>query len=268
GRPGRRAAEHERGREGRDRGRRRAATERRVRSDACRAASRARCGAADAGPPAGGRGARAAPRPARRRRARDTDDRRAGRAGTVGRSDRARGAQAGPGRRRHRPRRGRGAAGDAHAPPRPLLARRATAEVERRRARRARGPRRRSVPVTRAAGVVLTLVGLLLGFARPGAAACEACVTAGAGRAVLALPPGTPLGGYGSLDRRLLFPDVFGRYPHAFWLKPSRGQREPLAARALTLERDGTRVTWVTLDLVAVDQELTRLLTARLGPDV
>ncbi|HEX3177472.1 MAG TPA: neutral/alkaline non-lysosomal ceramidase N-terminal domain-containing protein [Methylomirabilota bacterium] len=122
--------------------------------------------------------------------------------------------------------------------------------------------------MTRAAGVVLTLVGLLLGFARPGAAACEACVTAGAGRAVLALPPGTPLGGYGSLDRRLLFPDVFGRYPHAFWLKPSRGQREPLAARALTLERDGTRVTWVTLDLVAVDQELTRLLTARLGPDV
>jgi len=119
--------------------------------------------------------------------------------------------------------------------------------------------------VTRAARVALALAFLVIGVEAGPAAACDACVTAGAGRATLAVPPGTPLAGYGGFARRLLFPDVFDRYPHAFWLKPSVGQRDPLAARALVLERDGTRVTWVTLDLIAVDQAFTRAVTARLG---
>jgi hypothetical protein len=66
----------------------------------------------------------------------------------------------------------------------------------------------------------------------------------------------------------LLLPDVFGLYPHAFWLKPSLGERDQLAARALVLERDGTRVTWLTLDVVAVDQSFMRALAARLGAGV
>jgi hypothetical protein len=122
------------------------------------------------------------------------------------------------------------------------------------------------VPVRRAAQTALTLLVLLLS-AGAASAACDTCVTAGAGRATLAVPAGTPLGGYGSFGRRLLFPDVLGRYPHAFWLKPSTGQRDPLAARALVLEGDGARVTWLTLDVVAVDQTLVRAIAGRLGPD-
>jgi hypothetical protein len=122
------------------------------------------------------------------------------------------------------------------------------------------------VPVRRAAAAAA----LALLLVRPGAGvaapACDACVIAGAGRAVLAVPGGVPLGGYGGVARRLLLPDLLGRYPHAFWLQPSIGQRDPLAARALVLERDGTRVTWIVLDVVAVDQALTRAVRARLGP--
>jgi hypothetical protein len=124
------------------------------------------------------------------------------------------------------------------------------------------------VPVRRAARTALALSVLLaLAVVVPptARAACDACVTAGAGRAVLALPPGTPLGGYGSLGRRLLLPDVLNRHPHAFWLKPSVGQRDPLAARALVLERDGRRVTWLAIDLVAVDQAFTHAIATRLG---
>ena len=112
---------------------------------------------------------------------------------------------------------------------------------------------------------VLVLLVLLLG-AGGAVAGCDDCVTAGAARATLALPPGTSLGGYGAFARRLLVPDVFGLYPHAFWLKPSLGQRDELAARALVLERDGTRVTWLTLDVVAVDRSFVRAVATRLGP--
>jgi hypothetical protein len=121
------------------------------------------------------------------------------------------------------------------------------------------------VPVTRASVGALALLGVLLA-AVIAHAACEDCVVAGAGHAPLRVPPGTPLGGYGSLERRLLLPDVLGRHPHAFWLKPSLGQRDPLGARALVLERDGVRVTWLALDVVAVDQALTDAIAARLGP--
>jgi hypothetical protein len=124
------------------------------------------------------------------------------------------------------------------------------------------------VPVIRAAARALALLLVLAPVAAvPAHAACEGCVIAGAARAPLAPPAGTSLAGYGALERRLPFPDVLGRYPHAFWLKPSLGQRDPLAARALVVERDGTRLTWLALDLVAVDRGFTELLAARLGPD-
>jgi hypothetical protein len=122
------------------------------------------------------------------------------------------------------------------------------------------------VPVKGAAGLALALIVVLGVGAGAAHARCDACVTAGAGRAALTLPPGTSLAGYGGFSRRLLFPDVLDRYPHAFWLKPSVGQRDPLAARALVLERDGVRVTWLTLDLVAVDRAFTEAVAARLGP--
>ena len=95
--------------------------------------------------------------------------------------------------------------------------------------------------------------------------ACAGCVVAGAGRAPLTVPAGTPLAGYGGMPRRLLLPDVLDRYPHAFWLKPGRSEHDGLAARALVLERDGTRVIWVAVDLIAVDRAFTETVTTRLA---
>ena len=96
------------------------------------------------------------------------------------------------------------------------------------------------------------------------APACPGCVTAGAGRAPLTVPEGTPLAGYGAFQRRLAVPDVLGRFPHAFWFKPGRAEGEPLAARALVLERDGTRVVWVAAELIAVDRAFTDAVSAAL----
>ena len=106
------------------------------------------------------------------------------------------------------------------------------------------------------------LAGLLLGLtsivASAGAAErCAECVTAGAAYAAFRVPPGTPLAGYGGLQRRLLFPDIFGRYPYAFWFRPSAGQHDPVGARALVLENPKARVAWVTVDLIAVDRAFT-----------
>jgi hypothetical protein len=113
------------------------------------------------------------------------------------------------------------------------------------------------------------LLGLLLGGAGitgiAGAAErCRDCVTAGAAAAALRIPPGTPLAGYGGMKRRLLFPDVLGRYAHAFWFTPSLGEHDPLAARALVLQTRDARLAWVTLDLIAVDRAFTRAVRDRL----
>lgn len=114
------------------------------------------------------------------------------------------------------------------------------------------------------------LAGLLLGLtfivASAGAAErCAECVSAGAGSAPFRAPVGTPLAGYGGLQRRLPFPDVFGRYPYAFWFRPSAGQHDQVGARALVLQTPTARVAWVTLDLIAVDRAFTRALRERLA---
>ena len=97
-----------------------------------------------------------------------------------------------------------------------------------------------------------------------GAERCADCVTAGAASTALSVPPGTPLAGYGSPKRRLLFPDILGQHPHAFWFAPSSGTQDPLVARALVLESGTTRLAWVTLELIAVDREFTRAVRERL----
>jgi hypothetical protein len=123
------------------------------------------------------------------------------------------------------------------------------------------------VPVTPAVTALLAFALCLFGVGAA-RAACDECATAGAGQAPLDVPAGTSLGGFGSVARRLLLPDVLGRYPHAFWLKPSTGRRDALAARALVLERDGRRLTWLTLDLVGVDRATTAAIATRLGSGV
>jgi len=93
---------------------------------------------------------------------------------------------------------------------------------------------------------------------------CRDCLDAGAARVPLRVPAGAPLAGYGSIARRLLIPDVFGRYPHAFWFKPSEGERDLLAARALVLESGGVRVALATVDLLAIDRAFTADVERRL----
>jgi len=95
-------------------------------------------------------------------------------------------------------------------------------------------------------------------------APCADCIVAGAATAALEPPAGVPLAGYGSLTRRLLFPDILGLYPYAFWFKPSEGTLDPLFARALIIEGNGTRVAWATVDLVAVDRRFTQEVSERL----
>jgi hypothetical protein len=99
----------------------------------------------------------------------------------------------------------------------------------------------------------------------PASPVAAAALQAGAATAAFGVPAGTPLAGYGSVRRRLLFPDVLGRHPHAFWLKPHAGQLDPVAARALVLEAGSERVVWVTLDLIAVDRAFTREVERRLA---
>lgn len=114
-------------------------------------------------------------------------------------------------------------------------------------------------------GAGLVLAALLVLAAAPAAAQpCPDCLRAGAARVALAVPAGIPLAGYGNLARRLAVPDVLGRYAHAFWFKPSPGERDALAARALVLEAGARRVAWVAVDLLAVDAAFTAAVGQRL----
>ena len=114
-------------------------------------------------------------------------------------------------------------------------------------------------------GLALALI-LLLAAGAAAAPPCPDCLRAGAARVTLRVPAGAPLAGYGALARRLYLPDVLDRYPHAFWLRPSTGERDALAARALVLESAaGVRVAWVAVDLLAVDRALTAEVARRLA---
>jgi neutral ceramidase len=108
---------------------------------------------------------------------------------------------------------------------------------------------------------VLLLFSLVPGTALAG----DDALTAGAVTVPLAVPPETPLAGYGARARRLAMPDVLGRYPYAFWFQPHRGELDPVGARALVVQAaSGVRLAWVALDLIAVDRAFTARVTRRL----
>jgi neutral ceramidase len=114
--------------------------------------------------------------------------------------------------------------------------------------------------------VLALVVAVLAAAAAPALAQpCVDCLKAGAARVPFRLPEGVPLAGYGSFARRLLIPDLLQRYPHAFWLRPSIGERDPVAARALVLETPRQRLAWVGVDLVAVDRAFTLDVERRLA---
>jgi hypothetical protein len=79
------------------------------------------------------------------------------------------------------------------------------------------------------------------------------------------LPAGVPLAGYGSMPRRAWIPDFLGRHPYAFWFNPSIGVHDPPRVRVLALGSGGTRVLWLSVDLVGVDPALVAELRARLA---
>lgn len=112
--------------------------------------------------------------------------------------------------------------------------------------------------------IALALVLAVLLAALPAAAEREGGgITAGAARVEIPIPSGTPLAGYGAAARRRLVPDVFSRWPHAFWFKSHDGRDDPIVARAVSLVAGGRRVVWVTADLVAVDRSVTDEVTTR-----
>ena len=110
----------------------------------------------------------------------------------------------------------------------------------------------------------LAIAFVVLGSVVTPATAAEPGLRAGAARVPLRLPPGVPLAGYGSIRRRLIIPDVLGLSPHAFWFKPAHGRLDEVAVRALVIYAGETRVTWISADLIAVDQAFTRQLAQRL----
>src|SRR5206468_8239822 len=108
-------------------------------------------------------------------------------------------------------------------------------------------------PVTAARRSVAAAAIVLLAMIPASAAErCLDCLQAGAATVSLPVPPGTPLAGYGNWARRLVAPDLFGRFPHAFWFRPHDGVLDPVVARALVLETAETRVVWI-------DRKSTRL---------
>ena len=120
---------------------------------------------------------------------------------------------------------------------------------------------RRLIPARLLAGL---LGAVALGAAAGGGEAAEG-LRAGAAAVAIALPPGTPLAGYGGFPRRAWMPDLLGRHPEAFWFRPAVGVHDPITARALALEGDGVRLVWLALDVVGVDPSLVRELRERLG---
>src|SRR5262249_61510952 len=113
--------------------------------------------------------------------------------------------------------------------------------------------RRLSVRDIRRAGAAALVVTVICATSPAFAARDEPGFFAGAATIEVALPRGTPLGGYGGLPRRALLPDVLGRYPYAFWFRPSVGVHDPIKIRGLVLESGHARVLWLALDLVGID---------------
>lgn len=90
-------------------------------------------------------------------------------------------------------------------------------------------------------------------------------LTAASASLEVPLPSGVPLAGFGGSPRRAWPPDVLGRFPNAFWFKPSSGVHDPLRVRVLAVESGGVRVLWLATDLVGVDPTLVTEVRARLA---
>ncbi len=158
----------------------------------------------------------------------------------------------------------RPATGARGAPAPALLGGRAPPEARRRPPRRAvaadRGSVRGLIPRAGAGVAAALLAVAALASAAP-APRRDAAPRRRGRRRRARCPAGTPLGGYGGFPRRAFIPDFLGRFPYAFWFRPSIGVHDPMRARSLVLEAGSTRVAWLTVDLVGIDPALV----ARVG---
>jgi neutral ceramidase len=125
-------------------------------------------------------------------------------------------------------------------------------------------PRLSARDIRHVVGASLTIWSAWLA-APAGAEGRESDLTAGAASVEVTLPRGTPLGGYGGFPRRAWVPDFLGRYPYAFWFRPSTGVHDPIKVRSLLLESKAARLLWLTVDLVGMDPGLLTELRERLA---
>jgi hypothetical protein len=77
-------------------------------------------------------------------------------------------------------------------------------------------------------------------------------------------PIGIPLAGYGDSRRRLSPIDWRLKLPHATLFKPSEGVRDPITARVMTIENNGKRVIFVSLDVIGVTWRFVKRLARKL----
>jgi neutral ceramidase len=126
--------------------------------------------------------------------------------------------------------------------------------------------RRGSIAAARA-GLLASLL-IIAAVAESAPARPPTRLMAGAASIDVALPAGTPLGGYGGFPRRAWLPDILRRHPPAFWFNPSTGVHDPLKVRSLVLESGPVRVLWLTVDLVGIDPTLVASLRDRLAQQV
>jgi neutral/alkaline ceramidase-like enzyme len=114
---------------------------------------------------------------------------------------------------------------------------------------------------------LIAALGLAVAAVAAAPAGLDAALSAGAASVEIAVPDGTPLAGYGGLQRRAWFPPLWGGSDHAFWFRPAAGVHDLPRARALVLESGPTRVLWLAVDLVGVDPTLVDDLRGRLARD-
>lgn len=96
------------------------------------------------------------------------------------------------------------------------------------------------------------------------APAAHGTLRAGAAVVDLAFPDAVPLAGYTS--RRALVPDLSGKKPSKYF-KASTGVRDAPRAHALVLEDSGVRVTFVSVDAVAMLGSLVDAIAAKADVD-
>src|SRR5262245_33285826 len=88
-------------------------------------------------------------------------------------------------------------------------------------------------------------------------------VLAGFGVADMTPPIGVPLAGYS--NRRAGISQWFSADPYAALFNPSKSVHDPIEARAMAIERDGHRLVFLRLDLIAVSADLIAAIRAKLA---